>query len=345
MINRTRRHRSSRKWTKILAALIIATAVYAGYQYQQYSYFISTPVDAENTDETVFTIKKGENIRTIAGNLLDQKLILNKDSFIWYSRLNNLDKQIKTGRFGLNPSLKVPGIFDIITSNKTRQAVVTIPEGSTVVDIDKILANQELGKDGDFVAAVKNFDNYEKYSFLNRDQQSKLIHPLEGYLFPDTYFVSASEFSEEMFISQLLNTFAKKALPEIQQSGRPVSQVVNIAAMVEKEANRDQDRPIVAGIIWKRLDENWMLGIDATLLYLKNDREIDYKDLQEDSPYNTRNKTGLPPGPIANPGLASLKAAAQPEETPYYYYLTSKDGDMVYAKTNAEHVSNKNRYL
>jgi UPF0755 protein len=223
--------------------------------------------------------------------------------------------------------------------------VVTIPEGSTVQDIDGILSNLELGKAGDFIKAVQNFDDYEKYSFLSRNEQKALPHPLEGYLFPDTYYANASNFSEENFISLLLNTFKTKALPVIQKSTRPVDQVINIAAMVEKEANRDTDRPIVAGIIWKRLDEGWMLGIDATLLYLKNDRELDYQDLQENSPYNTRKKAGLPPGPIANPGLASIRAAAQPESTPYYYYLTSKDGQMVYATTEAEHVSNKNKYL
>ncbi len=345
MIHRRRHRKANRNWPKLLAVLVIAAVLFLGYKFQQFNYFISTPVDAGNNEEIIFTIKKGENIKTVAANLYEKKLILDLDSFIWYGKLNNLDTSVKSGRFGLNQTENSKEIYQIITSNENRQAVVTIPEGSTIQDIDQILANLELGKSGDFIQAVKDFDNYSKYPFLNKEKQMGLVHPLEGYLFPDTYYVSASSFSEVEFISMLLNTFSKKALPVIQQSGRPTEEVVNVAAMVEKEANRDQDRPIVAGIIWKRLDGGWMLGIDATLLYLKNDREIDYQDLQENTPYNTRNQKGLPPGPIANPGLASIQAAANPSDTPYYYYLTSKDGVMVYAETDAEHVSNKNRYL
>ncbi len=340
-----RRRPTRRRWTKFLAALLAAAVIFGGYKYLQYDYFISTPVNPDSQEETIFTIKKGANIKSIAANLYTQKLILDQDSFSWYGRLSGQDKAVKTGRFGLKASMNSKDILKVITSNDTRQAVVTIPEGSTVQDIDGILANLELGKAGDFIQAVKDFDDYEKYSFLKRSEQSQLVHPLEGYLFPDTYYANASNFSEQNFISLLLNTFENKALPVIQSSSRPVAEIINVAAMVEKEANRDADRPIVAGIIWKRLDEGWLLGIDATLLYLKNDREIDYQDLQEDTPYNTRKKAGLPPGPISNPGLASIKAAAQPENTPYYYYLTSKDGDMVYATTDAEHVSNKNKYL
>ncbi len=168
---------------------------------------------------------------------------------------------------------------------------------------------------------------------------------MEGYLFPDTYFVSASNFSNDNFLSLLLNTFESKALPVISSSSRPSEQVIIVAAMIEKEANQSKDRPIISGIIWKRLDEQWLLGIDATLLYLEDDREIDYYDLQKDTPYNTRLNPGLPPGPIANPGLASIKAAAQPEESEYYFYLTSRDGEMKYAVNDSEHVRNKNQYL
>jgi UPF0755 protein len=234
-------------------------------------------------------------------------------------------------------------IYQVITSNEQRQEIVTIPEGSTIQEIDAILAELSLINPEEFVKAAGNFDAYDQYPFLNRDQQQKLVHPLEGYLFPDTYYVSALNFRPEEFLTMLLNTFQKKALPVLATSAQPLAETVIVASMIEKEANRDQDRPLIAGIIWKRLSENWVLGIDATLLYLKNDRTITYQDLQEDSPYNTRKNSGLPPGPICNPGLASIQAAAQPENSPYYFYLTNRDGDMVYAVSNEEHNRNKSQ--
>ncbi|MCC6643833.1 endolytic transglycosylase MltG [Candidatus Peregrinibacteria bacterium] len=341
------RRRNSKKpiWLKIIAVLIILAAIFLIYQYQRYNYLISTPVNTETPQEINISIKKGDNTKKIAENLFAQNLILDVDAFKLYAKFNNLDKDIKSGRFKLSQNQNISEIFQTITSNQTRQAIITIPEGSTIADIDKILVDQSLTQPGDFITAVQNFDSYAKYDFLDAVEQKKLIHPLEGYLFPDTYFVNANEYDNLSFITLLLNTFKQKALPEVLKGNKPLDQAIIVASMVEKEANRDKDRPLIAGIIWKRLDSNWVLGIDATLLYLKEDREIDYQDIQEDTPYNTRNKQGLPPGPIANPGLASIKAAAQPEESSYFFYLTSKDGDMVYAVTNEEHNRNKAKYL
>jgi UPF0755 protein len=119
-----------------------------------------------------------------------------------------------------------------------------------------------------------------------------------------------------------------------------------MASIVEKEVNTATDRPIVAGILWKRLDSHWQLGADATLLYLKNDNTINYQDLQENSPYNTRKNQGLPPGPICNPGLKSIEAALNPQSSAYFYYLTDPaSGSVVYAATNDEQNANKAKYL
>jgi len=341
-----RRHaRRPTPWLRYLGILLVLLLLYFLYSCQRYNYLISTPVNADSSETVPFTIKKGDNIKTIAENLYQKQLILDRDSFAWYSRLNNLDKEVKSGVFDLQQSENIQAIFQIITSNKTRQAIVTIPEGSTVQDIDTLLSDQGLGQPGDYIKAVQAFDSYQKYPFLNKEKQSALIHPLEGYLFPDTYYVSASSYSPENLISMQLNTFAKKALPIAAGNSHSLADIINVAAMVEKEANKDEDRPIVAGIIWKRLDSGWVLGIDATLLYLKNDHQINYQDLKDDNPYNTRLKQGLPPGPIANPGLASISAAANPKETSYFFYLTSKDGQMIYAETNEQHNANKLKYL
>lgn len=326
----------------VLVVLVILAAI-GLYKYQQYHHFISTPVQPGSGEELIFTVQKGESLKNTALSLQQKGLILDQDSFVWYGRLEGLDKQIKSGRFPLGPGMDTTQIYQVITSNEQRQEIVTIPEGSTILEIDAILAELSLINPAEFAQAAGNFDAYDRYAFLDRKQQQKLVHPLEGYLFPDTYYVSALNFSPEEFLTMLLNTFQKKALPVLATSAHSLAETVIVASMIEKEANRDQDRPLIAGIIWKRLAENWVLGIDATLLYLKNDRTITYQDLQEDSPYNTRKNSGLPPGPICNPGLASIQAAAQPENSPYYFYLTNRDGDMVYAVNNEEHNRNKSQ--
>jgi len=335
----------------IITVIVLGLAVFV-YEWQQYNYFISTPVNSQATADIILTIKKGDTTKDIGDSLSAKQLILNEDSFKWFSKFNNLDKQFKTGRFTLSQTLTIPEIAKVLSSDDKRQVVITIPEGSTVEDIDKIVSESGLSPAGEFSTAVKKFQNYSKYSFLDEKVQSKLIYPLEGYLFPDTYFLSPANYSSDMLISQMLNTFKSKALPQttgavgtVASSPRSLSDIVNVAAMVEKETNTDADRPIVAGIIWKRLDEKWVLGIDATLLYLKKDRQLVYQDLKNDGDYNTRTRQGLPVGPIGNPGLASIKAAAFPTATPYYYYLTSSDGKMIYATTNAEHNANKAKYL
>lgn len=330
---------------RLLLIFFVFGIVAVLYFYNQYNYQISTPVNPGNTEEIIITVKKGDSIKTIASTLYQKNLILGEDNFKLYGRLNNLDKQVKTGRFPLSSGMTVPEIFTALNSEEQREVVLTIPEGYTIGEIDDLLVENSLIQPGEYIKATDNFNKWEKYSFLNEEKQKNLIHPLEGFLFPDTYYVSATNFYPENLIDLQLLTFKQKVIPEVMDSNRQIEEIINVAAMVEEEANRTKDRPIIAGIIWKRLDENWQLGIDATLLYLKKDRDITFEDLQEDSPYNTRKNIGLPPGPITNPGLASIKAAAFPESSEYYYYLTSKDGDMIYARNNQEHVNNKANYL
>lgn len=328
----------------VVIALVLATVI-GLYLYQRYQYLVHTPVDAQSVEEVIFTINKGDSSSKIAQKLYDQGLILDVDTFKIYSKLEGIDKDIRKGRFALLPNMNIPEIIDVITSDQQVEIIVTFPEGSTVSEFDQILTENNLIESREFEQAVQNFSDFQSYDFLEQETMSALSYPLEGYLFPDTYYINPNNFNSEVFISTLLSTFKQRINSIETDSERPLAEIVNVAAMVEEEANQDVDRPIVAGIIWKRLDENWLLGIDATLLYQAQDREITYQDLQEDSPYNTRKNMGLPPGPITNPGLKSLEAAFNPQATEYYYYLTSQAGEMKYARDEAEHNSNKRKFL
>jgi UPF0755 protein len=222
-----------------------------------------------------------------------------------------------------------------------------VPEGFTVEDIDNELVELAVISAGEFNTAVKEFDDYEKFTFLNKEAMESLEYPLEGYLFPDTYFIDPLNFYSENLIQLMLDNFETKLGDELNKDhDRNFHEIIIMASIVEKEVRTNADIPVVAGILWKRFDENWVLGADATLLYLKSDRTIEYEDLQEESDYNTRKNLGLTPGPICNPGLKSIMGTINPEDSPYYFYLTTLDtGEVIYARTNEEHNRNKREYL
>lgn len=344
-------HKKKEKRTWLILLILVIIIGYFWYQNNRYQYFISTPVEAESTVNVSFIIKNGDKVDTIAENLKSKNLILDEGAFKTYLKKDGYDRKIIAGRFLLTRGLIIPEIVGKITDNKEAQAVLTVPEGSTINDIDKKLVDLDLIKPGEFSNASKNFVNnpevYKKYTFLDQNKISKLDQPLEGFLFPDTYFINGGSYSNENLISMMLNNFARKALPELTKtSDKDLYDKLIMASIIEKEVRTNHDRSLVAGILWKRLGKNWQLGADATLLYLKSERTITSQDLAEDSPYNTRKKLGLPPGPISNPGTNSIIAVSYPENSPYFFYLTKPgSGETVYAVTNEEHNQNRARYL
>lgn len=332
---------------KYLLIIIIIGAAFFWYRHSQYQYFIENPVDPTDNQNITFIIKKGESLTQVAQNLEDKDLILNADALKTYAKQTQTDRNIIAGRFAIQRSMTIPRVVETITNARNSETVITVLEGHTVADIDNTLVIAELIKPGEFSTAVNNFEDWDKYPFLDKDEQLGLIHPLEGYLFPDTYFIDPLNFYNENLIQLMLNNFQNRLTDEIDKDhGRSLRDIIIMASIVEKEVRTDNDIPIVAGILWKRLDEGWLIGADATLLYLKNDRTIDYNDLQEDTPYNTRKNSGLPPGPICNPGIKSIMGTLYPEDSPYWYYLTTPDtGEVIYARSNDEHNANKRKYL
>ncbi len=332
---------------KYIILAIVLIAAYWWYQESRYEYFINTPVDLTDSENITFIIKDGENTTMVAEKLLEKDLILNKNAFKKYAKSSGNDTKLIAGRFVLQRSQTIPLIVETITNPRRSEEVITIPEGSTVVDIDNIITGKQLINKNDFITAVNKFDNYENYDFLDREKMENLIHPLEGYLFPDTYFVDPINFYSENLIQLMLQNFENKLADELsKEHQRDFNDIIIMASIVEKEVRTSDDIPIVADILWKRLDNNWLLGADATLLYLADDRNLDYYDLQENTPYNTRINPGLPPGPICNPGLKHIMATISPEESDYWYYLTTLDtGEVIYAQTNDQHNQNKRKYL
>jgi len=206
---------------------------------------------------------------------------------------------------------------------------VTIPEGATTKDIADVL-NWKM-------------PSFDTEGFLALAEQK------EGYLFPDTYFFLPNVTHEEI-IRVMEENFRNKINPlleQIEKSGHTLEETIIMASIVEKETIELKDKPIVAGILWKRISVGMPLQVDAPFLYAinRNSFNLTLEDLRTDSPYNTYTRKGLPATPIANPGLESIIASIEPQKTPYFFFLSDRRSNIHYSATFEEHVVNKRRYL
>lgn len=341
-----KRHQRFRKSHLFLIALGLIV-IFGLSTYFKYKNNINSAVDPSDQTKTSFIIKKGDSVEKIGENLEAADLIKSDFAFNLYTSSNDFDTKILAGRFLLSKSMTTKQIVENITDMKNAEFLITIQEGIRVRDIDQKLVDLQLIQPGEFINEAKNFKGWEYYSFLDKEILSKLEFPVEGYLYPDTYFLNPADFKPHDLIYLALDNFEKKTadlLPQIKKHS--VHQIITMASIIENEVFGAENRKMVSGILWKRLDNNWPLGADITLLYTKEDRKITSEDLASDSPYNTRKHQGLPPGPISNPSLESIEAAMYPKESPYWFYLTEpENGEVIYAKTNEEHNQNRAKYL
>jgi UPF0755 protein len=291
------------------------------------------PVNKSDKSAKIFIVKPGQSVGAISNNLAFEGLIRNRLVFYLIIKQQQADKSIQAGDFRLSPSMTV---FEIVKElqHGTLDSWITIIEGLRKEEIAQIISSQFQIPEIEFVRQAK-----------------------EGYLFPDTYLIPIKATSETI-INILNKNFEKKYFPQKEKAKQlrlKDSDVVILASLVEREAKLSQDRPQVASIILKRLENDWPLQIDATVQYAlgyQSDEKTWWKknltedDLKIDSPYNTYKNTGLPPGPICNPGLASLEAVVNADiNTPYWYYLSDKTGRIYYSKTIEEHQQYINQYI
>jgi len=291
----------------------------------------------------MITVKSGESISAIASDLRQQGLIRSAWGFKLYLKL--------AGRVIVQPGIygpfygndSLPKIAGMIANGSTANATVTIPEGYTIAQITDALAAKAIASKDEFTTALNAFaPDYE--FFQSKPAGSKSI---EGFLFPDTYRLIKGEPAEA--IRMMLDNFGVKYQGEIKPDlgDKNLYEVMIVASLIEKEAKTQTDREQVSAVLYNRIASGMRLDVDATVRYAINDwkRALTKDDLSIDSPYNTRRYAGLPPTPICNPGLASIKAALNPPDSPYYYYLTDYQGVTHYAKTLEEHNANKLKYL
>jgi UPF0755 protein len=289
------------------------------------------PVDSANTINKTFIVTQGEGTRNIVDNLKKSGLIRDPIVFFLLLKKTGIDGKIQAGQFLLSPSMSANEILQKLQVGKF-DVSVTIPEGKRAEEIADILK-----------------DKMPQYDEAWRGQ----LDQNEGYLFPDTYLFPRNAGIEQI-ITIMKNNFDQKYTEVTNNTALSQNDIIILASLIEREAKHAQDRPLVSSVIHNRLSLSMKLDIDATVQYVLGfdqagqtwwKKDLTNEDLKIDSPYNTYLNPGLPPGPIASPGLAALIAAAKPAQTDFLFYISDKQGNNHYARTLEEHNANINKYL
>ena len=254
---------------------------------------------------------------------------------------------VLAGEYQLNPNMDYGQIIDKLTNSSSSDTLqITIPEGYSVAQVRQLLLDNHVCT-ADALDKVLNQYPF-KHDFL-QDEKPVEEGWLEGYLFPDTYEIYKGNGSVVDTVNKMLNNFASRYGSEItdgaNELGRSMHDIVTVASLVEREAQRDDERARIAGVIYNRLNNSSefpYLQVDASVLYGlgRTSGKLTDEDLKSDSPYNLYTAEGLPPGPICNPGYASLYAASHPESHDYYYYVAMPDGSHLFASSYEEHQRN-----
>lgn len=283
-------------------------------------------------------VPPGATFHEVADTLHRVGLIDSVTVFDLYARYKNLDRNVEAGAYQLSRNLNMVQILTALQTATPDEVFVTIPEGYTIKKAAAKLDQGGMIKGSDYIAAAVAGP-------YNNDFLKELPAgtSLEGFLFPDTYLIPRNGTAKQLVMQQL-EAFGShwndtRKAEATQQKLTPL-QIVTIASMIEREARFDEDRPLVASVIYNRLAAGWALQVDATVLYAKGvwQSSVTIQDRMIQSPYNTYLHTGLPPGPIANPGIKALDAALKPAQTGYFFYLSDPQGHNHYAKTNEEFV-------
>lgn len=297
-------------------------------------------------DKVDFVIESGEGGGDIAQKLEEKKLIKSSLAFTIYLNYKKAGNKLMAGQYSIPQNLTIPQVAEILTKGKIITSKITIPEGWDNERIGGYLEEKGIGTKAEFLVKARA-DNYRnQYSFLIDVPREA---SLEGFLYPDTYQVSKNPTQDEI-INAMLKNFDKKYASDLREKAKNKNmttyELVNLASVVEREVAKADDRRTVAGVFLNRLEIDMPLESCATIQYIlkSNAKTFTYEETRTPSSYNTYINKGLPKGPIANPGIDSIKAVLDPQESNYLYFLSS-NGITYFAKTLDEHNANKAKYL
>ncbi|MFH1368696.1 MAG: endolytic transglycosylase MltG [Elusimicrobiota bacterium] len=279
--------------------------------------------------QVIITIEKGSTAKQAAAALENSGLISSKKVFLGILKISGKSQQIKAGTYSIAPRYSVFGIISMITGGKTVKEKITVPEGFTARQIAAMLAGKGM------------VDEYEFTKITERDK-------LEGYLFPETYFYETGA-TESQIIKAMTDEFKKHFNDDLKSRAKELRmterQVVTLASIIEKEAARGEERPLISGVFHNRMKKGWFLESCATIIYAlgKHKEKLTNKDLLVKSPYNTYRNYGLPPGPICNPGIESIRAALYPAQTDDMFFVVNGEGTHSFSRYYDDHLKNKRK--
>ncbi|MEK4748396.1 endolytic transglycosylase MltG [Niallia sp. FSL W8-0177] len=339
----------------LVLIMIVAVVGTSGYFYIKSAL---KPVNPDSDKDIVVEIPIGSGVSTISQLLEDKGLVKNAKVFKYYVKFKN-ESNFMAGEYHMNPSMSIQEIIDSLKTGKIMQEPVftmTIPEGRQLKEISAIIAKktnqkeEEVWKQLNDEAFIKGLMAKNPDLLTTEIWAKNIKYPLEGYLFPATYSYYEEKPTLEAIISVMLDkteSVVKAYETEIERDKLTVHQFLTMSSLIEEEATKNVDRKKIASVFYNRIEQGMPLQTDPTVLYALGEHKdrVYYKDLEVDSPYNTYQNVGLPPGPIANAGTVSMEAALHPDDTDYLYFLASKDGKVYFSKSLNEHNELKAKYI
>ncbi len=321
----------------ILAVMLVTGIIFAAFVYQ----YATTPASA-SPDEQVVEIKPGMTLKKVAHFLADKELLKEPSNFMLYTYLQGEQNRIQAGEYRLSPSMPPRDILEALTSGMAVLYVVTIPEGYRITEIADLLETKGLAEKAAFIEATRNQELLDSMHIPSGS--------LEGYLYPETYRFSKAAGARRI-VQTLLDTFKERVLQservqQVKAMQFTFHEIVTLASLIEKETGLGKERTLISSVFHNRLIKKMRLQTDPTVIYAMADFDgnIRKKDLSIDSPYNTYKHFGLPPGPIASPGLESIQAAMNPEESAFLYFVSRKNGSHQFSTNYKDHTRAVRKY-
>lgn len=341
--------------TSLVIVAVLAIVVLSGYFYIKSAL---EPVDPNSTTEIEVEIPIGSSLTTIASILQENGVIKDARIFKYYTKFKN-ESQFQAGNYTLTQSMTLDEIIESLKTGKVYRKPIftmTIPEGLTLEQIANIVENNTNYTKDEFMAKVTDAEFIENmmgtYPEVITEEvlEGNVRYALEGYLYPATY----SFYEEDPTLDEIITTMISQTKDIVlgyssllEEKQMTVHELLTFASLLEEEATAQTDRETIASVFYNRLELDMPLQTDPTVLYAlgsHKDRVL-YEDLKVESPYNTYEVTGLPPGPIANAGKTSIEAVLNPTDTDYLYFLADPEGVNHFAKTYEEHLQNIETYL
>lgn len=324
---------------KLAALTLFVIVLAAGASWWLHNRMV-TPFRGFSTEDVFVQFPPGTSVAGMADRLADAGVVVDPLTFRAAARLSGNERRLQAGEYRFTVPATTFDILERLVRGDVFTQPVTFREGLTIREMATIFEGTGIGTAGEFVAAAQRAE-------LVRDLDSRATD-LEGYLFPSTYTLARND-GAAVLVEAMVRSFERAFDPELRalaaDAGMSVREVVTLASVVERETGMAEERPMVAAVFLNRLRIGMPLQTDPTVIYAmmlsgRWNGNITRNDLQMDHPYNTYRNSGLPPGPIAAPGRASLEAVLRPADVPYLYFVSRNDGSHVFATSLAEHNRN-----